>query len=261
VDFINDFLAINKVIVKKTFKSYIKNLKIIPLFGLYMVAFYLVSALLGFTIGRIGNPGAFVSGILGWLFQSMIFSDFINHVDHIVSGHKTSYKDIGKYYMTHFSQILSATAIPNIIVYLVFRLSAGTIYIPSWIVFLMYTMIATPEIVYQKHVDRLDIFVYGYRFLKENFLNWTLINGIFIMIYLAFMWFVQLPVAMFISQTILTSNEFINLLISIAVFPMITWSLTGLILLFMLVYRGYLFKVLSVSSRRKREYMRNIYGK
>jgi hypothetical protein len=38
------------------------------------------------------------------------------------------------------------------------------------------------------------------------------------------------------------------------------WAVLSIPLTFFMIFKGYLFKILSVSSRRKRQYMRNIYG-
>ncbi|MCH4890355.1 hypothetical protein EZV73_22420 [Acidaminobacter sp. JC074] len=255
MSFFSDLKAINKVVFKKTNESYSKNIFLIPMLGLYIVAYAIFSYLLGITVGRLGSAGGFLAGIIGWFFSCYMISDYLTHLENAVNGFKFKFSEIGKNYMRYFMPALTATAIPNIIVSLFMALTR--IPVPSFLILFFYLVYATPEVIYQKDLDRLEIFAYGHNFIKENWQHWLLINGILGMIciglYMLMSRFVLVP----LMGALVTMPELLNVII----FSIVQAVLSGIPLLYYLIYRGYIFKILSVSSRRKREYMRNIYGK
>jgi len=254
MDFFTDFKAINKVVFKKTRESYVKNLLLIPMFGLYVAVYVVAFAFLMMTLGQLGSAGGFLASMITWFFSCYLISDYLTHLQQAISGFKFKFKDVGKSYMNYFMPLLTATAVPRIVVFLFSTLTR--IYIPYYWIIIFYVIYATFEIVYQKHIDHLEMFAYGHQFLKENWLHWLIINaihgtGIGIFIYLITR-FVITPLA-------LSMSALPGLLIT-AVTALTFAVLIGIPLLFYFIYRGYIFKILSVSSRRKREYMRNIYG-
>jgi len=255
MDFITDFKAINKVVLKKSNESYLKNLLLIPMFGLYMVVYVLLTLLLNMSVGQLGGGGAFLASLITWFLSCYMISDFLSHLESAIGGFKFKLKSIGKGYMSYFMPLLTATAIPRIIVYL-FSVLTG-IYVPFFWIIIFYLAYATPEIVYQKNLDRLEMFAYGHRFLLENWQHWLAVNLIHGFIMIAFLKVTDI----FIMKPF--GDLLINLpaLLAAAIYYLVLSFIIGIPLLYYLIYRGYIFKILSVSSRRKREYMRNIYGK
>ena len=255
MSFFSDFKAINKVVFKKTNESYAKNILLIPMFGLYIVVYVLFSYFLGMTVGRLGAAGGFLASIISWFFSCYMISDYLTHLENAVNGFKFKFSEIGRNYMRYFMPALTATAIPNIIVSLFTALTR--IYVPSYLILMFYLIYATAEVIYQKDLDRLEIFAYGHRFLVENWQHWLLINGILglgsIGVMIAISRFIMVPLAAAIGG--------LPTIIVLILYNIILAILIGIPLLYYLIYRGYIFKILSVSSRRKREYMRNIYGK
>jgi len=255
MDFFTDFKAINKVVFKKTNESYIKNLLIIPMFGLYIMVYVLLTLVLNLSLGQLGNGGAFLASMITWFLSCYMISDFLTHIESAIGGFKFKLNSVGKGYMTYFMPLLTATAVPRIVVYLFSSLTR--IYVPTMWIILFYLAYATFEIVYQKNLDRLEIFAYGHKFVMENWQHWLAINLVH--------GFVMIGFLKVIDVTVMTT--FANLLsglpviLSTAIYYLVLSFLIGIPLLYYIIYRGYIFKILSVSSRRKREYMRNIYGK
>ncbi len=255
MNFFTDFFAINKVVFKKSGESYIKNLLLIPIFGLYVVAYILISLALSMSLGQLGSAGGFLASMLTWFISCYIISDYLTHLENSISGFKFKFNQIGKSYMNYFMPLLTATAVPRIAVFIFSSLTG--IYVPFFWIILFYLVYATPEVVYQKNLDRLEMFAYGHKFLLENWLHWLIVNavhGFVLVIYLKLVdLFVMLPFGNLIGA--------LPMIVQAAMYYFLLAILIGVPLLFYLIYRGYIFKILSVSSRRKREYMRNIYGK
>lgn len=260
MNFFSDLKAINKVVFKKSNQAYFKNLLLIPMFGLYIIAYLLIFMLLGFTVGQLGNAGSFLTSMLTWFISCYMISDFMEHIDNALIGKKIRLRDIGKGYMHHFRPLLTATAVPRIILYLLTALTK--LPIPSTLILLFYLVYAIPEIVYQKRVEHLEMFSYGHRFLKENWQHWLAVNLVLGTITWLFFDLIELVLNPVIGWII---GVFPSLIMNTFVISIIQMMFIGLLLgipfMYYFIYRGFIFKILSVSSRRKREYMRNIYGK
>lgn len=256
--FLTDFVAINKVVIKKTAKTYVKNLLLIPMLSIYVLIYGVVTLLLANGLGILGSPGQFIAGIMVWMFSCALISDFLGHIDNGLIGKNFRFSSIGKHYRDYFLQMLSATAIPNIIIYVFMMLTR--LPIPSMVVYIAYALLATPEVVYQKNIDRLDIFIYGFHYLKENWMHWLPLNIIFGLFIVGVRNLINIYVAWPLVIRIFNTVKLPSMLESILAL-LISWVVIAIPFIFVIIYRGYLFKILSVSSARKREYMRNIYGK
>lgn len=260
MNFFSDLKAINKVVLKKTNQAYFKNLLLIPMFGLYLIAYLIIFLILAFTIGQLGNAGSFLSSLITWFISCYMISDFMEHIDNALIGKKVSIKDVGKGRMHHFRPLLTATAVPRIVLYLITALTK--LPIPSTIILLFYLIYAIPEIVYQKRVEHLEMFSYGHRFLKENWKHWLTVNAFLgVITYAVFsgVGFAVNPIIVWLTGLIPVLLT--NLLLVSIIQLMLVGIIMGIPFMYYFIYRGYIFKILSVSSIRKREYMRNIYGK
>lgn len=259
MNFFSDLKAINKVVLKKSNQAYIKNLILIPLFAFYIAAYSIAFIILVLTVGRLGAGGAFLASIITWFLSCYMISDFMEHIDNALIGRKIRMKDIGSSYMRYFRPLLTATAVPRIVVYLFSALTK--INIPGELIILFYIVYAIPEIVYQKEVDRLDMFTYGHRFLKENWQHWAIINSVLGVVLLGAGYgvgFIVTPVLIAIGNIL--PNADASRIVLLVLQQVMVWALLGIPYMYFFIYRGFIFKILSVSSRRKREYMRNIYG-
>lgn len=273
--FFSDFSAINKVVFKRVNEAFKKNLLLIPMLGLYLTFYIIISILLNISVGRLGLAGNFLVSIMTWFFSCYVISDYLSHLESAINGFKFRLDQIGKNYMRYFIPLLAATAIPRIVTYLFFRLTG--ISIGSFWIIIFYLAYATIEVVYQKDLDRLEIFVYGHKFLLENWQHWLLINMIhgfaIVAIGLVVDMFVVVPLsgyplAVFLS--VMDAFPYIPVIgalgglpafVSIPIIALVGTILVAIPIVYYMIYRGFIFKILSVSSRRKREYMRNIYGK
>lgn len=251
--FFSDLKAINKVVLKKSANTYVKGFALVPMLAIYILVYNVAITIIAMTIGQLGAGGNFIAGISEWFIRCFIISDFMYFVDQLLMNRKINIRDIGKNYMMFFSPLLSATAIPSIILSLFMLLTR--IPVSALIIYIFYIIYAIPEIVYQKRIDRLEIFVYGHNYLKENWKQWLIPNVVLTFIFVASYYLISRYIVFNLVVMFGSYNAIFGLLLTF-----VTWIILAVPSVFCIIYRGYIFKILSVSSRRKREYMRNIYG-
>ncbi len=265
MDFLKDISAINKIVFKKSNKTYIRNLKLIPAAWLYILMYTSVTVIMSVYVNPLGEAGQFITGIVTWFLSCFLLSDYFSHIESALSDEKFAFDDMKTGGQLYFRQMLTMTAVPRIIVYLIARLT-GMVFLSGLIVpFIL--IFAIIEIVYQKHIDGLDMFSTGAKFLKENWKHWLLVNSLllgFVLLFLLVINTVFSGVFNSLNDQAIAAymeNKIGTFQIFITAKSLLTNSLLIIPVQYCIIYRGYIFKILSVSSRRKREYMRNIYGK
>ncbi len=252
--FIKDFISINRVVMKKTSKKYAENISLVLGLSGYIIIYFLLMFISYFISSKLGRVGSYLTGLLSWFISCFLISDFLYNLGSIINGGRFRLKYLFKNARRYFMPTLAATAIPSIVIFLFSSLTR--IYVPRMILYVFYLLYATGEIIYQKDKDSLEIFVYGHHFLIENWKLWISINFILGGICTGIFYLIQIPVLSLIGYIPLSVDiMYVQLLATLLV--VIILSVPGL---FYMLYRGYIFKILSVSSSRKREYMRNIYG-
>lgn len=258
MSFIKDMAAINKVVLKKTNQTYIHNLRLIPVIWLYIFVYAIYSGVLMLLASFTGQAGDFIANIAIWFGGSFLVSDYLHHLNGALVGEKFHIRDMKTGGLRYFYGVLALTAIPNIINFLLGSVTGFSI--PTIIVMLIHILFATPEMVYQKDRHRVEIFIDGFHYFKENWQQWTLVNSI--LSFVAFLFYngvSRLVYSIFINLSF--SSNLVDGYVASIIFLVFVWGLVMAFVHYAMIYRGYLFKVLSVSTYRKREYMRNIYGK
>ena len=104
---------------------------------------------------------------------------------------------------------------------------------------------ALPETLYQKALEPVDSITYSFDFIKENWFNWFIPNAIFYVI-------LYLVTGQVITDIFATH---INFRLSLDMMDIIKYLAGQVIFSFIMIYRGYLYKILSTSTRRKRMFM------
>lgn len=110
--------------------------------------------------------------------------------------------------------------------------------------FMMIVFNAIPETIYQKYYSEGDTVVYATQFIKENAIEWFAPN----IIVIGLLYFVDSQFAVLLAKL---NFSIIGTIISIV--------LTSGIVGFAMIYRGYLFELLTTTTRRKRLFMNNMY--
>ncbi len=265
MDFIKDLLAINKIVFKKTNIAFIKNLKLIPAAWLYIILYTAVSVILSIVANPLGEGGMFITSIVTWFLSCFILSDYFSHIEGALGEEKFRFSDMKTGGNVYFRQMLTMTAVPRIIVYLIVRLT-GMYFLASLIVPFIIAF-AILEVIYQKGIDGLGMFSYGIKFIQENWKHWLLVNlGLGTMVAGVFLLISKGLSGVFAGLSDQVAAAYLggNLGDALIFQYLSLFVLASLLIIpvqYCMIYRGYIFKILSVSSRRKREYMRNIYGK
>ncbi len=110
--------------------------------------------------------------------------------------------------------------------------------------FMLIIFNAIPETIYQKYYSEGDTVVYATQFIKENALEWFAPN----VILLGILYLISSRLSLFLASLNLS---IVGTLISLVLVSGITS--------FAMIYRGYLFEMLTTTTRRKRVFMNNMY--
>jgi len=250
MSFIDDFLEINYEVIKKTMFALKNNLSII-LLGIP----YIAGVMALFSIA--GSMG-FFAGIVLFVGLSAIASNYLYIIENILTYGKFSREDFQNGFQVYLRKIYIL-----LLIYWFFQFTVnmflGDIFM--FVPFLAFVFMilkfalavalsALPEVVYQKYFGDFENVTYAFDFFKENWKEWGIPNAILLMVGY-FVYYVVGKFMLLFSGLNPTVFAFISFLIfSIAI---------QAILAFGMIYRGYLFKILSVSSKRKREYMKNMF--
>lgn len=110
--------------------------------------------------------------------------------------------------------------------------------------FLIILFNAVPETIYQKHYSEGDTVIFATQFVKENALEWFAPN----IIGIGLLYFINSQFSVLLAKL---NFSIIGTIISLV----LTSGIAG----FAMIYRGYLFELLTTTTRRKRLFMNNMY--
>lgn len=250
MDYIQDILHLNKEIIPKSFMLTIKNIKA----ALLSIPYILLYAALSVVAG---NTGLF-AGIIMAVATGLIASDYLYVVEMIIRYGHFDLEDIKKgftVYLRPVYMIIFAVYVVQLglglflgplmrIIIMGYSFSA----ILYFVAILVFNTI--PEVIYIKGYQMGDMFTYSLEFIKENWLQWLLPNIIFM--YIMYIAFRNMVSSIFLASY--GGNSVILVIMAIIIMLVVQ-----VVLLFAMIYRGNLFKLLDGSSMRKRNFKRNMY--
>ncbi|EOC99411.1 hypothetical protein [Caldisalinibacter kiritimatiensis] len=255
MDLLKDLYYVNRKSIKQTFTLFTKNWSIILAIFIYSIISIVLFSLIGILFTGILR---ILAGIALFLGMSALVSDYLYLLQNIVKYGKFTLEDFKMGFKVYLWKIYGILVIGWLISYLLDLLVMPIIrgVVPLGIlsiiinIFLLILFNPLPESIYQKFYSSWDTIVYTFNFTKENWIEWLLPNGIFMI------------VLYFISGRIVT-----NLFSLIQIGIPFDYTLKGIVLYifgqvlfsFIMIYRGVLFSILSTSTRRKRMFMRNLY--
>jgi hypothetical protein len=244
---IQDLLITNKRVLNKTIPALKKN-PVLLIVGVPYGAVFIIGAMVAGMVGLLG-------GLVMIILQSAIISDYLSLINRIIHGHRVSTDDIRKGYKTYLSSVWSLLFLMYFIdlalgMFLspINMLTGGLFFIlAKLLVYIIFS--AMPEVIYQKYLDRGDMVIYGLNFVKENALQWLLPNALLIgVVYGVYNGLLRLVSPIFGFGTS-----------GIALSSVIAIIVTQGLIAFVMIYRGFLFDILSTSTMRKRLFMRHMY--
>ncbi len=229
-----DFLEINKMLFKRTiFSLYYNIIEIILMVGLM---FIYVNFIMNFNdYIKLDKSYSLLILLIDYILRTIVISVFFYLLKNCVEG-----KTFKQKFVKGFKMIFISVSYIMMITYiglLVFK-TLSHIDIKVGYIIYMYLLIGIYELIYIRHTKPREIFNASFEFLKNNLLFY-ISNTIIPMIIFTILYFR------------IINGEY-NLFLE---------SIYFIIIAVLFIYRGYIYKVLSISAKNKLEYTKNLYGK
>ncbi|HLR20947.1 MAG TPA: hypothetical protein VK087_02980 [Tissierellaceae bacterium] len=249
MDIIKDIIYVNKKTVKNSFQSFKKSWYIIFTGIVYTILNLLIFNLVS-SIFR--GPLSILLGFILAIVSSSFISNYLYLLFNIVNYDRVTFQDFKDGFTALIWKIYGVffiSYIANLLLSLVIEPLGNEVGNINSLLYLLAFVIlnALPETLYLKSYRPWDSIVSTFEFMKDNWLNWIIPNIVF------------LGLLYMITGNVVT--DILNTHISINVFSLL--SVKGIIMYiigqsifsFMMIYRGHMYKILSTSTRRKREFM------
>ncbi len=246
MEFLTDFIYINKSIAKKAFVSLHKNWVIIFTGIFYTTATIIISSLLSFFW--------ILAGLIMIIVSSALISNYLHLLDCIIKRDRLNWHEFKDGFTVYLRKVWGILFIGWVasfgfssFILPIFSVGISPYLLSMIVNFLVLLLLnPLPETVYQKHYNPWETITYTVGFVRENWLEWIVPNLVFM-------------VGLYFLTGNLLTGIFNTHLFSFSMF-----SPTGLIFYligqvwfsYMMIYRGYLYELLSTSTRRKRMFMR-----
>jgi len=247
---IEDIFLVQKHSIKKTIKSFIKNWYIVFIGIVYMLLY--ASLTIAINILFRGVLSIFV-GIITAIVYSSLISSYLYLLFNIINNNRITLKNLKDGFKEYLWKVYGIFFIMWLVSYMLSAISDifnSKIGINSLVTLIVLILLnALPETIYQKYYSSSESIKYAFDFFKENWLNWFIPNVVF---------FALLYALEGINFTSLFMPS-INILGGISLSEIVEYLISQVIFSFMMIYRGYLFQLLSTSTRRKRMFMKNMY--
>lgn len=252
MDFLKDIGIIHSNAFKKSIKGFAKNWIIIFTGFIYM----LINIILFSVINRL-----FV-GVLNILFgfivaivTSSLISNYLYLLFNIIKYngiYLTSFKEGFKVYLWKVYGVFFIGWIASFLLEglnnIIGTASATFSIVASILLLVIFNPL--PETIYQKDYNSFESIGYAFQFMKENWFNWLLPNVVFSFL-------LYKTTGNIITNLFITHIGY-NFDFTLRGFGM--YLLSQVLFSFIMIYRGYLFDILSNSTRRKRLYEQKIYN-
>ncbi len=246
---LNDIYYTNREVLKKTLKAMTVNWKI---FLVGMV--YFVFSLL---IWQVAAKAWILSGLIIAVFQSAVISDFLYLMEQIIKKGKFTMNDFKEGFKVYIWKAYSVLILfwfvrYGLSLFLGRVLSASIGGISLWLIIEIVIFMALnplPEVMYQKYNQGFDMISGAFEFTKENWIEWFVPN---VLIAIVLYWMFGLAMKPFYAVSgIFISGAGTVMLIAVLITLPLVFS-------FFMIYRGFLFRILDRSTRRKRLYQYKI---
>lgn len=256
MNLLQDIYFINKTSITKASKLIVKNWPIVFTGFIYSILNVILFLVLG--ILATGIMGLF-AGIITFLAMSAMISNYLYLLYNVVKHGKVTVQDFKDGFKVYLRKIYSvliigwlASLLFNMIIApILFTsgvISAGALSVLISLLVLL-LLNALPETIYQKHHDSWGSIVYAFEFIKENWIEWIIPNAIL------------MAILYYVTGNVINNIFAIQVRFSFNLTPSgaLLYIIGQVLFTFIMIYRGVLFDILSTSTRRKRQYMRNMY--
>ena len=243
---------INRITMKQSVQSFKKNWVIVFTGLVYTILNMAILMILNIFFRGV----LFIlAGFIMALVSSSLISNYLYMLFNIINYDKITldnFRDGFKYFLRKIYGIFFIAWIGSYFLSMIGGV-AGTSAVPLSKIISIVILVGLnplPETIYQKYYSSFESIQYAFEFMKENWFNWMLPNIIF-----------------YFGLYILTDTLLLDVFTTHLDFNF-SFNIKGIVLYFLgqalfsfiMIYRGYLFKLLSTSTRRKRMYMNKFYN-
>lgn len=244
MEVLKDALTVNK----KAFENTLKSIKNVPIIALVLIVYTILQALFNLLISPLNIlANGMIAGIIRYVFNILLLSNLLGILFSVVNYNRITKNDLTSGFQTYKGQLMNT--------YFIFYLAEWVIYsfvntlgygglntnVLSSILLFIIMFIKSPifEMIYLDNSYGMDAIRRSLAFIKDNFLQWGVINIIFVIFYQRFF-------QVFIYGNLLLKGPGLGLIIRVL--------LSLCLIAFGLVYKGQLFSILNNSSMRKRKF-------
>lgn len=248
MDVIKDLYYTNKKVSKSALSSTFKNWPIIFTGLFYFTATFILTLILPYFW--------ILGGLVLIIFSSALISNYLYLIDCIIDKNRFNLQDFKDGFTVYLRKVWGisfiayvASLIINTFLMPGFRRGLQPMALETIINFLAFVLFnALPEVIYHKHYNPWESITYTVEFVKDNWIEWFVPN------------LVLLVILYLLTGSLLTGifNYHIPFRLVFNPLGIILYILGQIWFSFTMIYRGYLFEILSTSNRRKRLFMREL---
>ena len=246
MDFLADIIYMNRTIAKTALTSLYKNWVIIFTGIFYITISVIISSLLSFFW--------ILAGLVLIIVSSALISNYLHLLDCIIKRDRLGWHDFKDGFTIYLRKVWGISFLGWVASFGLnsFILPILSIGIPGFTLsmivnFLIFLLLnPLPETVYQQNYNPWESITYTVGFIKENWLEWFVPN----LVLLGGLYLLTGNLLMGVFNTYVVSTRILSIRgLGFFIIGQIWFS-------YMMIYRGYLYELLSTSTRRKRLFMR-----
>lgn len=243
MELVRDLLSTNKKVFERAWKSFSKNYLLFILGIVYMAILFC-----GTFAASIFGP---LASLVIYVIMAAVISDYLYIINQVIHNRSFDLEDFKMGFKVYLRKVYAFLFLIWVI-----QLGISLIIAPilpimrepfmmtsvNWFMLILFN--AIPETIYQKHYSEGDTVVYAAQFIKENALEWFAPN----IIVIGLLYLINSQLTLLLAKL---NFSIVGTIISI----ILTSGIAG----FAMIYRGYLFELLTTTTRRKRLFMNNMY--
>lgn len=236
MNILHDIIEVNTEVAGKT----VAALKACPLLFPITAAVLMINVVIIMTAGLF----SFLAGLFILIADGALLGAYLYTLEQVIRYRKLKLKDLQDGVQVYFRRTVIMIMIVNLGFYALSILGGilgglGTLLVLAGSIGAFVFLNPLPELLYLRHYSEGESLSRAFEFIKENWLDWFL--PLLPMLLLAF------------------GGGFFGALLLPGFGTYSGILLQAIVLPFVMVYRGFLFDLLSKSSRRKRQFRRNLH--
>jgi len=236
LNILTDILEVNREVSGKALAA----LKACPLLIPVTIGVLLANVLIAMAAGLFG----FMAGLFLLIADGALLGAYLYALEQVIRYRKLRARDLQDGVQVYFRRTVIVLMIGNLAMYALSILSGilGALGIPLMLAAALGAFVSLnplPEMLYLRHYSEGESLSRSYEFITENWLDW----------------FVPLLPMMLLAF----GGGFLGNLLMPGLGTLPGLLVQAVVLPFLMVYRGFLFDLLSKSSRRKRQFRRNLH--